>query len=323
MRRRTFISLVGGAAAWPLAARGQQQTIPVVGFLGVAPASGWAGRLAGLRAGFHELGYVEGSNLDIELRWGVGPAELTELAAQLVKREVAVIVSGGNAATGAAKTATSKIPIVFGVADDPVRLGYVTSFNQPGGNMTGLSTISGALGAKRLELLRQLVPNATVIALLRNPTNPAEANARDVQEAARSIGQRLLVLDASTVPEIEQAFAVLAQQQAGALLVNADALFTTERELLAALAARHRLPAMYAWREFAEAGGLMCYGTSLPDSYRQIGVYAARILKGEKPADLPVMQPTKFEFVINLKTVKALGLTVPDKLLAVADDVIE
>ncbi len=234
-----------------------------------------------------------------------------------------MIVSSGNAATRAAKTATSKIPIVFSAADDPVRLGFVASFNRPGGNMTGLSLISGALGPKRLELLRELVPNATVIAVLTNPKNPAEDNARGEQATARAIGQRILVLNTSTVAEIEQAFAALVQQQADALLVTADALFTAQRELLVALAARHRLPASYAWREFAEAGGLMSYGTNLSHGYHQVGAYVGRILKGEKPPDLPVIQPTRFELVINLKTAKALGLQVPDKLIALADETIE
>ncbi len=325
MRRREFMTLVGGAAAatWPLAARAQQPPIPVIGFLGIAPAASYAGRLDGLRSGLRDLGYVEGRNVVIEFRWAESSAQLPELAADLAKRDVAVIVTSGNAATRAAKTATSRIPIVFSVADDPVRLGFVASFNRPGGNVTGLSLISGALGAKRLELLRELVPNATVIAVLTNPNNPAEDNVRGEQATARAIGQRILVLDASTAAEIEQAFAALFQQRADALLVNADALFTAQRELLAALAARHRLPAIYAWREFAEAGGLMSYGTSLSHGYQQMGAYVGRILKGEKPPDLPVMQPTKFELVINLKTAKALGLQVPDKLIALSDEVIE
>jgi putative ABC transport system substrate-binding protein len=324
MRRREFITLLGSAAAaWPLAVRAQQPAMPVISFLGIAPAASYASRVDGLRSGLRELGYVEGRNVVIAFRWAESPAELAELAAELAKREVAVIVTSGNAATRAAKAATSKIPIVFSAGGDPVKLGFVASFNQPGGNVTGLSNISGVLGAKRLELLRELVPKATVIGLLMNPNNPTEDNLRDEQAAARAVGQRILVLDASTVAEIEQAFAALAQQQAGALLVNADALFTSQRELLVALAARRRLPAIYAWREFAEAGGLMSYGTNLPHAYHQVGAYVGRILKGEKPSDLPVMQPTKFELIINLKAAKALGLQVPDKLIALADEVIE
>ena len=291
LRRREFITtlLGGAAAAWPLAAHAQQPAIPVIGFLGTVPASSYGSRLDGLRSGLRDLGYVEGGNVVIEFRWAESPAQLPELAVELAKREVAVIVSSGNAATRAAKTATSQIPIVFSAADDPVRLGFVASFNRPGGNMTGLSLISGALGAKRLELLRELVPNATVIAVLTNPNNPAEDNVRGEQATARAIGQRILVLDASTVAEIEQAFAALTQQQADALLVNADALFTAQRELLVALAARHRLPAIYAWREFVEAGGSMSYGTSLSHSYHQVGAYdrqdSQRRETGRPPGD--------------------------------------
>jgi len=248
---------------------------------------------------------------------------LPELAADLARRKVAVIVTSGNAATLAAKVATSVVPIVFSAADDPVRLGFVDSFNRPGGNVTGLSMISGALGAKRLELLRELVPKALIIAVLMNPRNPAEDNLRGEQAAARSIGQRILVLDAGAVAEIEHAFASMVRQQANALLVSADALYTAQRDLVVTLASRYRLPAIYAWREFAEAGGLMSYGTSLNHGYQQMGAYVGRILKGEKPADLPVMQPTKFELVINLNTARALGLDVPWFLQQRADEVIE
>ena len=322
MRRRVFIAALGSAAAWPVLARAQQQPIPVVGWLGAAPASSNASRLRGLRLGLRDVGYVEGTSVVIEFRWAENPSQLPKLAAELAKREVAVIVTSGNAATRAAQIATQKIPIVFSAADDPVRLGYVASFNRPGGNMTGVSLISGALGAKRLELLRQLVPNATVIAVLMNPNNPAEGT-RDEQATARAVGQRILVLDASTVIEIEQAFVAVVQQRADALLVNADSFFTAQRELLVTLAARHHLPAIYVWREFTEAGGLMSYGTSLSHSYHQMGVYVGRILKSEKPANLPVMQPTEFELVINLRTAKSLGLEIPPQLLARADEVIE
>ena len=234
-----------------------------------------------------------------------------------------MLVTSGNAATRAAHSAAAKIPIVFSAADDPVRLGFVASFNRPGGNMTGVSLISGALGPKRLELLRSFVPNATTIAVLRNPNNPAEDNLRREEAVARAINQRILALDARTAAEIDRAFAVIAREQGDALLVNADALFTAERERIIALAARHHLPAIYAWREFPEAGGLMSYGTNLNRSYHQVGSYVGRILNGEKPADLPVVQPTNFEFVINLRTAKSLDLAVPDRLLALADEVIE
>jgi putative tryptophan/tyrosine transport system substrate-binding protein len=321
--RREFITLLSSAAAaWPLAVRAQQPPVPVIGFLGMNPASGYASRLDGLRSGLRDAGYIDGHNVAIAFLWADDPTELPRLAAELVRRDVAVIICSRNTATGAAKAATAKIPIVFSGADDPVKLGFVSSFNRPGGNMTGVSLISGTLGAKRLELLRQLVPNPTTIALLTNPKNPAESG-RDVQAAAQAIGQRTLVLRASTKGEIEEAFAALAREKADAILVNADALFTAEREILAGLAVRYRVPAMYPWREFAEAGGLVSYGTSLSYGYRQIGIYAGRILKGEKPAELPVIQPTAFELVINLKTAKALGLAIPDKLLALSDEVIE
>jgi putative ABC transport system substrate-binding protein len=275
-----------------------------------------------VRLGLRDVGYVEGTNVVFEFRWAESLDHLSKLAAELVKREVAVIVATGNAATRAARTATSRIPIVFAAADDPVRLGYVVSFNRPGGNLTGLSLISGALGAKRLELARELVPNATAIAVLTNPNNPA-AGGRDEQGIAHTIGQRVLLLNASAVSEIEQAFQTLARERAEVLVVNADAFFTAQRELLVTLAGRHNLPAIYAWREFIQAGGLMSYGTSLSASYQQMGTYVGRILKGEKPADLPIMQPTQFELVINLKAAKALGLDISPKLLARADEVIE
>jgi putative ABC transport system substrate-binding protein len=303
-------------------AHAQQPAIPVVGWLGIAPASSNAPQLGGLRSGLRDAGYIEGKNVVIEFRWVESLTQLPKLATELVKREIAVIVTSGNAATRAAQAATSTIPIVFSAADDPVKLGYVASFNRPGGNMTGLSLFSGALGAKRLELLRELVPNATVIAVLTNPNNPA-AGVRDEQTIANATGQRVLALDASTVTEIEQAFATLVRQRADVLLVNADAFYTAQRDLLVTLAARHHVPAIYAWREFAEAGGLMSYGTSLSASYHQMGIYVGRILKGEKPADLPIMQPTQFELVINLKAAKMLGRDTPPTLLARADDVIE
>jgi putative ABC transport system substrate-binding protein len=322
--RRQFISAIGGAAvAWPLAARAQQPAMPVVGYLGLAPASSAAFRLAAMRDGLHDLGYSDGHNIAIESRWAEGPDQLREFATELMQRRAAVIVTSGNAATLAVKSATSAIPIIFAAADDPVRLGLVTSFNQPGGNITGISMISGALGAKRIELLRELVPKAALIALLTDPNNPADANVRDEQTAAHAIGQRILPITAATERDLETAFASLVQQGASAISVSADAAFTAHRDQIVALAARYRIPAIYPWREYTEAGGLMSYGTNLTDAYHQVGVYVGRILKGEKPADLPVIQPTKFELVINLKTAKALGLTVPQTLQVAADDLID
>jgi putative ABC transport system substrate-binding protein len=324
MRRREFITLLGGAAAsWPLAARAQQSAIPVIGYLGLAPASSAAFRMEALRAGLHDLGYDDGKNVVIDFHWAEGSDQLREFAADIVQRRVSAIVTSGNAATLAAKSATSAIPIVFAAADDPVRLGLVTSFNQPGGNMTGISMISGALGAKRLELLRELVPTATLIAMLVNPTNPADANVRDEQTTAHAIGQQILMLTATNERDIETAFAALVQQQASAVSVSADAAFTARRDQIVALAARYRIPAIYPWREYTAAGGLISYGTNLTDAYHQVGMYVGHILKGEKPADLPVIQPTKFELVINLKTAKALGLSVPQTLQVAADEVIE
>ena len=321
--RRQFISTLGGAAAWPIAARAQQPAMPAVGFLMQGSASNSTFRLEALRAGLHDLGYVDGNNIVIEGRYAAEPNQLPELAADLAQRRIDVIVTGGNAASLAVKSTTTAIPIVFAAADDPVRLGFVASFNRPGGNMTGMALISGALGAKRLELLRELVPSATLIAMLTNPNNPADANVRDEQTAARAIGQGILVLTAATERDIETAFAALVQQRASAISVDADAALTAHRDQIVALAARYGIPAIYPWREYSEAGGLMSYGTNLVDAYRQIGVYVGRILKGEKPADLPVVQPTKFELVINLKTAKALGLRVPQTLQVAADDVIE
>jgi putative ABC transport system substrate-binding protein len=324
MRRREFITLIGGAAAvWPVAVPAQTPTAPAIGFLGLAPASGNTGRIEALRAGLRELGYVEGGNLAIEYRFAQNPDQLRQFTADLVQRQVAVIVTSGNVAAVAAKSATSSIPIVFSVADDPVRLGLVASFNKPGGNVTGVSLISGALGPKRIELLRELVPATNLIAMLVNPTNPAEANQRDEQAAASAIGQRILVLTASAERDIEAAFATLVSQHAGAIIINADSFFTAHRDEIIGLAAHHKIPAIYPWREYAEAGGLMSYGTSFADSYRQLGVYVGRVLRGVKPADLPVTQPTRIELVINLRTAKALGLEISAKLLALSDAVVE
>jgi putative ABC transport system substrate-binding protein len=323
MQRRAFLVFLGGAAVWPVVARAQTLTAPVVGFLGLAPASGSAGRVEALRTGLRDLGYVEGDNLAIEFRWAENPDQLRQFAADLVQHRVTAIVTSGNIATVAAKSATSSIPIIFSVADDPVRLGLVASFNKPGGNITGVSLISGTLGPKRIELLRELVPATNLIAMLVNPTNPAEVNQREEQAAASAIGQRILVLTATAEPDIEAAFATLVSQHAGAIIINADSFFTAHRDKIIGLAAHYKIPVIYPWREYAEAGGLMSYGTSFADSYRQVGVYVGRVLRGVKPADLPVTQPTRIELVINLTTAKTLGLAISAKLLALSDAVVE
>jgi ABC-type uncharacterized transport system substrate-binding protein len=324
MRRREFMRLLGGsAAAWPVAARAQQPKQVRIGFLGLAPASSSTGRLAAFREGLGDLGFVEGKNVVFELRLAEGTDQLSQLAAGLVKDQVAVIVAGGNAAALAAKSATSAIPIVFTAADDPVRLGLVASFNKPGDNITGVSLISGTLGSKRFDLLHELVPSAVLIGILRNPNNPAEAIGRDEQAAAQAIGQRVIMFNIASENDIDAAFKEAVQKKTDAILVTADIILTAHRDQIVALAAHHRIPALYPWREWAEAGGLISYGTSLADGYRQMGVYAGRILRGVKPADLPVTQPTRIELVINLKTAKALGLQISPKLLALADAVIE
>jgi putative ABC transport system substrate-binding protein len=323
MRRRDFLSLSGFAAVWSLGAAAQQPTRLMVGYLGLAPASSNASRLEALRSGLREFGYVENQNFFFEPRWAAKPDQLAELAKELVQLRPSVIVTSGNAASLAVKSQTSDIPILFSVADDPVRLGLVASFSHPGGNVTGVSLISGSLGAKRIELLRDLKPDVRQIAMLINPTNPAEANARDEQSKAEQSGLKLLVLHAATEVEIDNAFGQAAEQKAGAILVNADALFTSHRERITALAARYKLAGMYAWREFTDDGGLMSYGVSLADAYRQNGIYIGKVLRGVKPADLPVTQPTRIELTINLKTARMLGLEIPVKLLALADAVIE
>jgi putative tryptophan/tyrosine transport system substrate-binding protein len=326
VKRREFTALLAGAAAWPLAARAQQPAVPVIGFLNGASPQPFAHLVRAFHQGLEQMGYVEGRNVATEFRWAEGqPARLPDLAAELVRREVALIVaSGGTPVLQAAKAATIAIPIVTVGGADPVRLGLVASLNRPAGNITGVYMFTTALEPKRLGLLRQLVPTATTIGVLVNPnTTIADAQVTDLQEAARSLGLRLHVLYAGNEHEISAAFGAQAEARMQALLVCADPFFNSRRDLLVTLAARHSIPAIYEQREFAVAGGLMSYGTSLSDAYRQGGLYAGRILQGEKPADLPVVQSTRFELVINLKTAATLGLEIPQGLVIAADEVIE
>ena len=326
MRRRDFLSLLGFATAWPLAARAQQPAIPLIGFLHGGSRESFAHHVAAFRKGLGETGYVEGQNVVVEYRWADRQSDrLPGLAADLVRHQVAVIATGGGTQTArAAKAATASIPIVFTTGNDPVEAGLVASIGRPGGNLTGIIFFSSGLGSKQLELLREMAPNAMTVGVLLNPNNPnTDRYMRDVQAAARALRMVLEMLTANTPRDIDIAFATLVQHGAGGLLVGGDNLFVSQREKLVALTARHAIPAIYLQREYVEAGGLMSYGSNQPDAYRQVGVYAGRILKGEKPTDLPVLQPTKLDLVINLKTARALGLTVPLTLQASADDVIE
>jgi putative ABC transport system substrate-binding protein len=326
MRRREFITLLGGGAvAWPLAARAQQPAMPVIGYLNNGSPESDASRLTGLRRGLNEIGYVEGRNFVVEYRWAGNQADrLPALAADLVQLRVTVIVAAGLLPALAAKAATTSIPIVFNVAADPVQLGLVASLNRPGGNLTGTNSLIGELGAKGLAVLHELMPSIATIGFLENPNNPVSGlMRRDVLAAAPVVGLKVQILKAGTDREIDAAFVSLVQAQTGALLVGNDPLFNSRIEQLVALAARHVIPTMYSWREFVVAGGLISYGLSLIENYRQTGLYTGRILKGEKPVDMPVMQTTKLELAINLKTAKALGLDVPPSLLSIADEVIE
>jgi putative ABC transport system substrate-binding protein len=327
MLRRSFITLLGGAAAaWPLAARAQQPAMPVVGFVSSSSPDAYQDRLRAFRKGLSEAGFVEGRNVAIEFRFAEFQNDrLPALAADLVRRRVAVI-SGVNSTEGVrvAKAATTMIPIVFAIGGDPVKNGLVASLNRPGGNVTGVSFLTNELGPKRLGLMRDLLPNAGLIAALVNPTNPnAESDAKDLLAAAQSLGMTIDVFEAKSERDIDAFFATLVQRRASAFLTTSDPLFNGRRQQLAVLAAFHKIPAMYDSRDYTDAGGLISYAPNINDAFRQAGVYTGRILKGEKPADLPVMQPTKFEFVINLKTAKALGLAIPPGLLAIADEVIE
>jgi len=327
MRRREFITLLGGAAAaLPRAARAQQPAMPVIGFLNPASPDGFVDRLRGFRQGLKDTGYVEGENVTIEYRWAENHIErLPLLAADLVRRQVNVIAAfAGDIPAVVAKAATTTIPIVFLNGADPVKSGLVASLNRPGGNVTGISLLAGTVNAKRLDLIHELVPRVALVAVLNNPiVTEAETRLRDLQGAARTLGVRLLFQTVGSERELDAAFATIADQKAGALFVDGNPFFVSRRDQLIGLAARQMLPTMYFEREFAAAGGLMSYGTNFADAYRQAGIYIGRILKGTKPADLPILQPTKFDFVINLQTAKTLGIEVPDKLLALADEVIE
>ena len=328
MQRRQFISLLGGAAAaWPMVARAQQPVMPVIGFLHPASPDGYTERLRGFfHQGLKDTGFVERENVTIEYFWGENQIDrLPALAAELVRGDVSVIAAASASSASAAKAATTTIPIAFVVAEDPVRVGLVASLARPGGNLTGINFLSAELVAKQLEFLREVVPAARRVVVLVNPFNAsrAESTVRDAEAAGGAMQLQIQVVNASTSLEIEAVFGGFVRERPDALLVGADPLFSSRRVQLTQLAAMHRIPAIYPVREIAEVGGLMSYGSSLSDVYRQFGVYAGRLLKGAKPADLPVLQPTKFELVINLATARALGLTVPQSLLGIADEVIE
>ena len=326
--RRQFISALGGATlAWPLMVHAEQSVLPVIGWLnsGSAHDPFFAGLLTAYRAGLKDAGYVEDQNVEMDLRWGEGQyARLPALAAELVGKRVAVIAAGGPPAAKAAKAATETIPIVFTVGDDPVKLGLVASLNRPGGNATGINLIDNELEAKRLGLLREVVPAANTFAVLLNPTSPSfDTQSKGLQAGARANGLEIVILKASSQQDIDQAFTTLGRMQVGALLVGSDPSLGSFREQIVTLAARQSLPTMFAWREIVDIGGLMSYNINFAEAYREAGVYTGRILKGEKPSELPVVRPTKFYLVINLKTAKTLGVTVPQSLLATADEVIE
>jgi putative tryptophan/tyrosine transport system substrate-binding protein len=325
VERREFITLLGGAAAaWPLAVHAQQPAMPVVGLLRSTPSASFEYILVALRRGLTEVGFVEGRDVMIEQRWAEGHNDrLSALLADLINRQAAVIVAN-TAGAFAAKAAATKVAVVFATGSDPVRDGLVASLNRPGANFTGVSFIASELGTKRLELLRQLAPKATTVAMLVMPSGmETEVERADVAKAAQALGLQLVIAEATSRPEIEAAFARFAQHKADAVLIGTGALTNSHQEAIVVLAARRSIPAIYSLREYVSIGGLMSYGTSITEAYRQVGIYAGRILKGERPADLPVLQPTRFELVLNLKTAKALGLDVPDKLLALADEVIE
>jgi putative tryptophan/tyrosine transport system substrate-binding protein len=326
MRRREFIGLVGAAAAWPLAARAQQAAMPVIGFLSSRSPGESASVVAAFRQGLRETGFIEGQNVSIAFRWAEGRYDrLPGLAAELVGLRVTLLFSAGGAPPAlAAKAATSTIPVVFSAVSEPVGVGLVPSLNRPGGNVTGMGVFNAALGPKRMELMKELVPSAGVLAYLLNPSNPSQQiETSGALVVARALGVELHIFRASSEREIEAAYDEIGKLRADALVVAGEPFFDSQRDRLVALSARHAIAAGYAWREYVLAGGLVSYGTNLPDAYRQGGIYAGRILKGEKPADLPVAQPTNFHMAVNLKTAKALGITVPPTLLARADEVIE
>jgi len=324
MKRREFITLLGGAAAWPLGARAQQPEMPLIGFLGTGSEAGTVGQVPAFRRGLNEMGFVEGRNTAIEFRWAQGEYKrLPAMAAELVRHPVTLIVAQAPPAALSAKAATGTIPIVFVVGLDPVAIGLVARLNRPGGNATGMTLMSGGLGQKRLEMLRELAPKASVVAMLANPLSPeSDPEIGPVQVAAKALGLQLATYNASTPKEIDTAFAAMAERRPDALLVGTDSFLLSRRDDIATRTARLKVPAIYPFREFAAAGGLIGYGTNIPSAYRQAGIYAGRILKGDKPEELPVMQPNVFELVINLRTAKALGLMIPQSILVRADEVI-